>query len=156
MEKYRVGDLVWAKVLELLPNGALLQLDEETSGFLHLSEIGEGVSGAEEKLAEGMEVLVKVIGTDHFGRPLLSLRRVTEADREAAEFHREASGIPLPSFPPAFERGGRGQTRGPPGMAACPVAGGGRGFPHHPAAPPERTPFPRPWRLKGSLCPKGS
>jgi len=90
MEKYRVGDLVWAKVLELLPNGALLQLDEETSGFLHLSEIGEGVSSAEEKLAEGMEVLVKVIGTDHLGRPLLSLRRVTEADREAAEFHREA------------------------------------------------------------------
>lgn len=91
VEKYRVGDLVWAKVLELLPNGAILQLDEETQGFLHLSEIAwEAANRVEEKLAEGMELLVKVIGSDHLGRPLLSLRRVTELDREAAEFHREA------------------------------------------------------------------
>jgi len=113
MEKYRVGDLVWAKVLELLPNGALLQLDEETTGFLHLSEIGEGASNAEEKLAEGMEVLVKVIGTDHFGRPLLSLRRVTEADREAAEFHREALEFRslLSRRPLAAEEGGKTEDR---------------------------------------------
>ncbi len=90
-ERYRVGDLVWARVLEILPNGALLYLDGETQGFLHLSEIAEEpVNRVEERLQEGMEVLVKVIGYDRLGRPTVSLRRVTELDREMAEFHREA------------------------------------------------------------------
>ncbi|MCS7216641.1 MAG: S1 RNA-binding domain-containing protein [Candidatus Bipolaricaulota bacterium] len=90
-ERYRVGDLVWARVLEILPNGALLYLDEETQGFLHLSEIAEEPGNrVEERLQEGMELLVKVIGYDRLGRPTVSLRRVTDLDREMAEFHREA------------------------------------------------------------------
>ncbi|MFN3346442.1 MAG: S1 RNA-binding domain-containing protein [Candidatus Bipolaricaulaceae bacterium] len=90
-ERYRVGDLVWGKVLEILPNGALLYLDEETQGFLHLSEIAdEPVNRVEEWLQEGAELLVKVIGYDRLGRPTVSLRRVTDLDREVAEFHREA------------------------------------------------------------------
>ncbi len=90
-ERYHVGDLVWAKVLEIVPNGALLSLDEETQGFLHLSEIAdEPVTRVEERLQEGAELLVKVIGYDRLGRPTVSLRRVTELDRETAEFHREA------------------------------------------------------------------
>lgn len=90
-ERYRVGDLVWARVLEILPNGALLYLDEETQGFLHLSEMAEEPGNrVEERLQEGMELLVKVIGYDRLGRPTVSLRRVTDLDREMAEFHREA------------------------------------------------------------------
>jgi predicted RNA-binding protein with RPS1 domain len=87
-EKYRVGDVVWATVLEVLPNGALLRLDEATSGFLPLSETAEGEKAT--AFAAGAELLVKVVGYDRLGRPIVSLRRVTEADREEAEFHREA------------------------------------------------------------------
>ncbi len=82
LDRPRVGELVWAKVLELLPNGALLQLGEEP-GFLPVSE----TSG---ELAVGAEVVAKVIGYDRTGRPILSTRRVSEADREEAQFHREA------------------------------------------------------------------
>lgn len=90
-ERYRVGDLTWGKVLEILPNGAVLYLDEETQGFLHLSEIAdEPVNRVEDRLQEGDQLLVKVIGYDRLGRPTVSLRRVTEMDREMAEFHREA------------------------------------------------------------------
>lgn len=90
-DKIRVGELLWGKVLEILPNGAMVALDEETQGFLHMAEIAEDpVNRVEGALQEGQEVLVKVIGYDRSGRPSLSLRRVTSQDREAAEFHREA------------------------------------------------------------------
>lgn len=83
-ERPRVGELVWARVLELLPNGALLQLEEEEQGFLPISE------ASAEELNVGAEVVVKVIGYDRASRPVLSMRRVSEADREEAQFHREA------------------------------------------------------------------
>lgn len=90
-EKYRVGELVWARVLEISPSGVLLGLDEETQGFLPTSEaVGNGSERGEQGFSVGTELLVKVVGYDRLGRPILSLRRVTEIDREEAEFHREA------------------------------------------------------------------
>ncbi|MCS7240193.1 MAG: S1 RNA-binding domain-containing protein [Candidatus Bipolaricaulota bacterium] len=90
-EKYRVGELVWARVLETLPSGLVLGLDEETQGFLPASEVSaEGNEKGLQGFSTGMELLVKIVGYDRLGRPTLSLRRVTETDREEAEFHREA------------------------------------------------------------------
>ncbi|MGQ9700672.1 MAG: hypothetical protein ACUVQS_06445 [Candidatus Bipolaricaulaceae bacterium] len=85
--RYRIGDVVWARVGEILSNGAILELDSEELGFLPSAETPAGGEGG---LLVGAEVLAKVIGYDPVGRPLLSLRRVSEADREEAEFHREA------------------------------------------------------------------
>ncbi|MGB9757349.1 MAG: hypothetical protein ACPLRP_07000 [Candidatus Bipolaricaulaceae bacterium] len=82
-EKPRIGELVWAKVLELAPNGAILELEGEEQGFLPFSE-------APAEIGVGTEVVVKVIGYDPRGRPLVSVRRVSEADLEEARFHREA------------------------------------------------------------------
>lgn len=79
----RVGDLAFGKVLELQPTGALVGLPTGEVGFLHLSE----VQGA---LTAGQEVLVKVIGLDRRDRPTLSIRRVTDQDRDAMAYHREA------------------------------------------------------------------
>jgi predicted RNA-binding protein with RPS1 domain len=85
LEKPSIGELVWAKVLELAPNGAILQLEERYQGFLPLSEVPP-----ESEIVVGAEVVVKVIGYDPAGQPLVSMRRVSEADREEAQFHREA------------------------------------------------------------------
>lgn len=89
--KLNVGDLAVGKVLELQFNGALIGFSEGGVGFLHTSEIAEEVGGGSEKtLSVGQEVLIKVIGYDRLERPALSLRRVTDRDREAIEYHREA------------------------------------------------------------------
>lgn len=85
-ERPEIGELVWARVLEVMPSGAILQLEGEQQAFLPSSE-SQGEEGA---LAVGAEVVVKVIGYDRTGRPVVSMRRVSEADREEAQFHREA------------------------------------------------------------------
>lgn len=85
--KLNVGDLVLGKVIEIQVNGVLIGFPEGEVGFLHASEIAaEGERG----LAVGQELLVKVIGSDRLERPTLSLRRVTDRDREAIAYHREA------------------------------------------------------------------
>lgn len=87
----RVGDLAVGKVLEIQANGALVGFPEGGVGFLHASEMPEGVATPGElTLTVGQELLVKVIGSDRLERPALSLRRVTDQDREAIAYHREA------------------------------------------------------------------
>ncbi|MCD5408997.1 S1 RNA-binding domain-containing protein [Candidatus Bipolaricaulota bacterium] len=85
-----VGDLLVGKVLEIRPNGAVISLPGDQTGFLHISEISEeAVTRVEDHLREGQELVLKVIGFDRLGRPSLSLSRVTPRDREALEYHRE-------------------------------------------------------------------
>jgi predicted RNA-binding protein with RPS1 domain len=89
--RLKIGDVALGKVIELQFNGALIGFSEDGVGFLHTSEIPDSIGeGGEKSLAVGQEVLVKVIGYDRLERPALSLRRVTERDREAIEYHREA------------------------------------------------------------------
>lgn len=86
-----VGDVVAGRVLEIQFNGALIGLAEGGTGFLHASEIPALLWGAGEGgLSPGQEVLVKVIGLDRLERPALSMRRVTDQDRDAMAYHREA------------------------------------------------------------------
>lgn len=85
-----VGDLVVGKVLEIRPNGAVIALAGDQTGFLHISEVTEdGTSRMGDVIQEGQELVLKVIGFDRLGRPSLSLSRVTARDREALEYHRE-------------------------------------------------------------------
>ncbi|RLE30968.1 hypothetical protein DRJ54_01570 [Candidatus Acetothermia bacterium] len=85
-----VGDLVVGRVLEVRPNGAVIALADDITGFLHISEIAEeAVNRVEDHVQEGQELVLKVIGFDRLGRPSLSLARVTPRDREAFEYHRE-------------------------------------------------------------------
>ncbi len=89
--KLKVGDLLVGKVLEIQPNGALVGFPEGGVGFLHASEIpDEDALPGERNLVVDQELLVKVIGSDRLERPALSLRRVTDQDREAIAYHREA------------------------------------------------------------------
>ncbi|GAB4309647.1 MAG: hypothetical protein Kow0097_10860 [Candidatus Bipolaricaulota bacterium] len=108
--KLGVGDLVLGKVIEIQANGALLGFPGGEVGFLHASEIvGDGLS-------VGQELLVKVIGFDRLERPTLSLRRVTDQDREAIAYHREAiefrsALIARSAAPPVEEPGERIEWR---------------------------------------------
>lgn len=107
--KVRVGDLLVGKVIEIQAHGALVGFPEGEVGFLHVSEIPPG-DLAPNGPSVGEEVLVKVIGSDRLERPTLSLRRVTDQDREAITYHREAlefrsalvsrsAATPLPTAP---------------------------------------------------------
>lgn len=88
---FKMGDVVVGRVLEVQFNGALIGLGEGGTGFLHASEIPGSPQGAGEGgLSPGQEVLVKVIGLDRLERPALSMRRVTDQDRDAMAYHREA------------------------------------------------------------------
>ncbi|MBC7170156.1 S1 RNA-binding domain-containing protein [Candidatus Bipolaricaulota bacterium] len=115
--KLGVGDLVLGKVIEIQANGALLGFPGGEVGFLHASEVVEEGRGAGEKgLAVGQELLVKVIGFDRLERPTLSLRRVTDQDREAIAYHREAiefrsALIARSAAPPVEEPGERIEWR---------------------------------------------
>lgn len=82
IEKFPVGEVVRAKVMEVLPNGAVVELEEGSEGFLPAAE-------RDGELEVGAEVVAKVIAYDRSGRPVLSQRRVSPADLEEAEFHRE-------------------------------------------------------------------
>ncbi len=82
----KVGDVLVGRVLEVQFNGALIGFGEAGVGFLHASEIADG----EGSLSPDQEVLVKVIGLDRLERPILSMRRVTDQDRDAMAYHREA------------------------------------------------------------------
>ncbi|HAZ31063.1 TPA: hypothetical protein DCY65_05810 [Candidatus Acetothermia bacterium] len=107
----KIGDVAAGKVLEIQFNGALIGFSEGDVGFLHASEIPDELARPSGNgLTVGKEVLVKVIGYDRLGRAALSLKRVTDRDREAIEYHREAiefrsalttrsATVPLPSQP---------------------------------------------------------
>ena len=85
-----VGDLVAGKVVEIRPEGAVIALSSGAVGFLPLAEIAEeGARRVEDHLDPEQELLLKVIGFDSAGQPLLSLIRVTPRDRELFEYHRE-------------------------------------------------------------------
>lgn len=88
--KLKVGDLAVGKVLETQHNGVLVGFPEGGVGFLHASEIPEEGAPGAKSLAVGQEILVKVIGSDRLERPALSVRRVTDQDREVIAYHREA------------------------------------------------------------------
>jgi len=86
-----VGDVVAGEVTEIHPNGAMVRLAGGQVGFLHVSEMdltpdGEGPAW----VRIGDRVVAKVVGYDRLGRPSLSVRRATDWDREALEFHQQA------------------------------------------------------------------
>ena len=75
---------------EIRPDGAVISLAGEKTGFLPLTEVAEeAVRRIEDHLAVEQELLLKVIGFDGSGRPLFSLARVTPRDRELFEYHQE-------------------------------------------------------------------
>jgi|Deesub1362A_J573_1020465.scaffolds.fasta_scaffold04108_6 predicted RNA-binding protein with RPS1 domain len=78
----RVGDLVEATLVEVREDGALVSWDAG-EGVLPLEEVEGG-------LRPGQQLLLKVVSIDSQGKPVLSQRQVTVADRELFTLQREA------------------------------------------------------------------
>ncbi|MBQ9987708.1 MAG: S1 RNA-binding domain-containing protein [Erysipelotrichales bacterium] len=84
--KFKVGDIITAKVSGIQPYGAFVTIDENNVGLIHISEISEGfVRDVHQFVKEGDQVRVKVIDYDtknHQARlSLKALRNTSRKDR---------------------------------------------------------------------------
>ena len=76
-----VGNIYKGTISGLSKFGAFIRLPEGKSGMVHISEVSSGyVKDINDFLAEGNEVLVKVIGIDDRGRINLSIKKAAESE----------------------------------------------------------------------------
>jgi len=80
---FDVGAILAGKITGITKFGAFVTLAPGKSGLVHISEITSSyVSDIRDHLAEGQEVMVKVIGVDQSGRMNLSIKAATSAPAE--------------------------------------------------------------------------
>lgn len=78
----QIGDVVTGKVVRLHDFGAFVEVDSETTGLVHISEVHRDfVENIHAYLTEGQEVIVRVMGIKEDGRVDLSIKRA-EVDWE--------------------------------------------------------------------------
>lgn len=79
-EKYTEGNIVKGTVEKILPNGAIIKLEEGLTGFLHVSELSWNfIDNVEEALKEGDKVKVKILNIDKENKKIkLSIKQATE------------------------------------------------------------------------------
>jgi S1 RNA binding domain protein len=76
MVSVQPGSIVSGKVVRLHDFGAFVEVDEETTGLVHISEVHRDfVENIHAYLTEGQEVSVKVVGIKDDGRIDLSIKR---------------------------------------------------------------------------------
>ena len=74
-----VGSIVQGKVSGIVPFGAFIEIDKETSGLVHISEVSEEyVDDVSKHLEVGQEVKVKVLSVDPQGKISLSIKKACE------------------------------------------------------------------------------
>lgn len=75
-----VGDIIEGKVLNIMQYGVFVQLDEETKGLIHISEVSNKfVSDINTVLKKGQVVKVKVISNKK-GKIALSIKQLESKD----------------------------------------------------------------------------
>jgi len=80
---FEVGAVLAGKVTGITKFGAFVTLAPGKSGLVHISEISSTyVSDVREHLAEGQDVLVKIIGVDQSGRMNLSIKGAASVPKE--------------------------------------------------------------------------
>ena len=92
-QQYKVGDIVSAKIVSLMPFGAFAEVFEDVDGLIHISRIStQRINSPADVLKVGDVVDVKITEIDDENRKLaLSIRAITEAaERAAAEEARAA------------------------------------------------------------------
>jgi (E)-4-hydroxy-3-methyl-but-2-enyl pyrophosphate reductase/ribosomal protein S1 len=86
IEKFEIGDVVKAEVKKLLPFGAILAIDPELQGLLHVSEITDKRGAAVKDLINVGDVMdVKIIGIDTDKKKISLSVLALEKDKEAKE-----------------------------------------------------------------------
>ncbi len=89
---YKVGDVVSAKIVSLMPFGAFAEVYEDVDGLIHISRIStQRINHPNEVLSVGDIVDVKITEIDNEQRKLaLSIRALKEAEEKAAAAERAA------------------------------------------------------------------
>lgn len=83
VEVPEVGKVYQGKVVKIMDFGAFVQILPGTDGLLHISQISEQrVKRVEDVLAEGDEVMVKVIDVDKNGKIRLSRKEVMQSEAQ--------------------------------------------------------------------------
>lgn len=78
-----VGSVVEGKVTRITNFGAFVELEDEKSGLIHISEVAnEYVSNVSDFLHEGEMVQAKVVSIDNNGKVALSLKRMKPPAQE--------------------------------------------------------------------------
>ncbi len=95
-EKYEAGNIVNAKILKVLPNGAIIELEEGITGFCNVSEISWNfVDNPETVLKDGEKVKVYILDVDKTNRKIkLSIRKaIPNPWLEFAAKHKEGDTV---------------------------------------------------------------
>ncbi len=92
-QQYKVGDIVSAKIVSLMPFGAFAEVFEDVDGLIHISRIStERINSPADVLKVGDVVDVKIVEIDKENRKLaLSIRAILEAAQRAAEAEARAA-----------------------------------------------------------------
>lgn len=73
-----INDIAIGKVNAIMPFGAFVQLEDGSSGLVHISEISEEfVKNVGDLLHTGQTVKVLCMGTEHDGKKRLSIKKAT-------------------------------------------------------------------------------
>src|SRR5690554_1219948 len=83
MKKYKIGDMVSAKVTGIKPYGVFVCVDDEYNGLVHISEISDYfVSDIEKYMKIGEMVDLKILEIDEVSKQIkLSLKSTAESKR---------------------------------------------------------------------------
>ena len=85
-EEAEVGKVYWGKVRSIKDFGAFIEIIPGTDGLLHISEVADRhVKDIREFVNEGDELPVKVVNIDERDRIRLSLKALTDEEKEKAE-----------------------------------------------------------------------
>ncbi|HSA07018.1 MAG TPA: polyribonucleotide nucleotidyltransferase [Candidatus Gastranaerophilales bacterium] len=83
--KLETGMILAGKVVRTLPIGAFVEVAPGKDGLVHISKLAQRrINTVDEVVSLGDQVVVKVLGIDEKGRVNLSMRDVTDQEREAA------------------------------------------------------------------------
>ena len=84
-QQYKVGDVVSAKIVSIMPFGAFAEVFEDVDGLIHISRIStERINSPADVLSVGQVVDVKITEIDNENRKLaLSIRALLEAEQKA-------------------------------------------------------------------------
>lgn len=88
-----IGDKIQGTITGIQSYGAFVELENGTTGLIHISEIKTGfVDNIHQLLKVGQEVLVQVVDVDEYtGKSSLSLRTLEEEKQKLPRRHRFTS-----------------------------------------------------------------
>ncbi len=99
-----VGSVVEGKITRITNFGAFVELEDDRSGLIHISEVAnEYVNNVSDFLHEGETVQAKVVSIDPNGRVALSLKKMKPPVQEVEKPARAAKPKPNKKLSASFE-----------------------------------------------------